>query len=151
MVAASTGPRFWSSVDIENETHPVTPRIAIATRDLRRDPPPPPFTAPRTLEGGTATVMFRGELDIAGVAILLDSLLGIAFVAQKLVLDFSELEFIDACGLRTVASTMQQVRTCGGTVSIRSPSPRIERLLELVDVHCGQGVVTEALELGPSV
>jgi hypothetical protein len=27
----------------------------------------------------------------------------------------------------------------------------IERLLELVDVYCGQGVVTEALELGPSV
>jgi anti-anti-sigma factor len=85
------------------------------------------------LEGNAAIVMFHGELDMASIDVLVDSLVGIAFIVDELVLDFAELEFIDACGLRTIASTVQQVMAYGGSVSIRSPSPRIERLLELVD------------------
>ncbi len=77
--------------------------------------------------------MFYGELDMASIAVLVDSLVGIAFVVEELVLDFSELEFIDACGLGTIASTVRQVRAYGGSVRIRSPSPGIGRLLDIVD------------------
>jgi anti-anti-sigma factor len=121
-------------VDVENETQPIGAHKAAATNNgLRSPPPPPPFTAMTRLEGNTAVVMFHGELDVASIAVLVSSLVGIAFVVEELMLDFSELEFIDACGLRTIASTVQQVRAYGGSVSIRSPNPTIERLLDLVD------------------
>lgn len=125
-------------MDVENETQPAGGHKATATsvatnNGLRSPQPPPPFTAMTRLEGNTAVVMFHGELDMGSIAVLVSSLIGIAFVVEELVLDFSELEFIDACGLRTIASTVQQVRAYGGSVRIRSPSPRIGRLLDLVD------------------
>ncbi len=75
----------------------------------------------------------RGELDMASATVLVDALVGVALVVEELVLDCTELEFVDACGLRAIAAAVQQTRAHGGTVRIRSPSPRIERLLELVD------------------
>jgi anti-anti-sigma factor len=77
--------------------------------------------------------MLHGELDVASIAILVDCFIGIAFVIDEVVLDFSELDFIDGCGLSTIAATAQQVAAYGGLVSIRSPRPEIQRLLELVD------------------
>lgn len=107
--------------------------------------PPPPFTVATRLEGNRALVMLRGELDMASIAVMAESLVGIAFVVEELVLDFSNLEFIDACGLRTIASTVRQVKACGGSASIRSPSPRVERLLELTDFKQIVGVESRVL------
>ncbi len=95
--------------------------------------PPAPFAASVRLEGDKAIVKCRGELDIASISTLAECLVGIAFVVHDLVLDFAELEFVDACGLRTITSTVQQVRAYGGSVSIRSPNPYIKRLLDLVN------------------
>lgn len=105
---------------------------SIATRNGLRAPPPP-FAAMVRREGDTAIVMFHGELDAASIEVLVECLVGIASVIDKLVLDFAELDFIDARGLRTIASTVRQVKAQGVSVSIRSPTPRIERLLDLVD------------------
>ena len=92
----------------------------------------PPFTAFAHIEGDTAIVVLHGELDVASIAVLIDCFMGIAFAVDEVVLDFAELDFIDGCGLRAIADAAQQVVAYGGSVSIRSPGPQIQRLLELV-------------------
>jgi anti-anti-sigma factor len=77
--------------------------------------------------------MLHGELDMASVSILIDCLMGIVLVAEQVVLDFAELDFIDCSGLHAIAAVAQQVAAYGGSVSIRSPRPQTLRLLELVD------------------
>lgn len=64
---------------------------------------------------------------------MIDCFAGIAFAVKEVVLDFAELDFIDCCGLRAIADGAPQVTAYGGSVSIRSPRPQVQRLLELVD------------------
>lgn len=123
-------------MDAENKTHPARARTTSAICGVPRDPlraPPPPFTVATRLEGRTAIVTLRGELDMASTEVLADSLVGIALIVEELVLDVAELEFIDARGLRTIADAARQMLAHGGSASIRSPSARIERALELLD------------------
>jgi anti-anti-sigma factor len=126
---------------VEHETQSAVPDVAVLTgsdtpNDLRS--PSPPFTAFVHLEGDRAIVMLHGELDVTGIAILIDSILidcfmGTSCAVEELVLDFTELDFIDGSGLHAIAASAQQVTARGGSVSIRSPRPQIQRLLELVD------------------
>jgi anti-anti-sigma factor len=58
---------------------------------------------------------------------------GTMFAVEEVVLDFAELDFIDGSGLHAIAAVVQQVAAQGGSVSIRSPSPQIQLLLEIVD------------------
>lgn len=78
-------------------------------------------------------MMLYGELDLASIPILIDCFEGIAFAVEELVLDCAELDFIDGRGLRAIANAAQQVTAFGGSVSIRSPRPQVQRLLEIVD------------------
>ncbi|HTB50637.1 MAG TPA: STAS domain-containing protein [Solirubrobacteraceae bacterium] len=126
---------------VEHEAQPAVPDTAVATGsnaryDLRASPLP--FTAFAHLEGDRAIVILNGELDMASIAILIDSILidcfvGTAFAVEEVVLDFAELDSIDGSGLLAIAAAAQQVTAHGGAVSIRSPRLQIQRLLELVD------------------
>ncbi len=126
---------------VEHEIQPARRRIATAIKSDARNgfrAPPKPFTAFAHIEGNRAIVMLHGELDVAStsiltVAILIDCFPGIALAVEEVVLDFAELDFIDGCGLHAIATVTQQVTDYGGSVSIRSPRPQIQRLLELVD------------------
>jgi anti-anti-sigma factor len=124
---------------VEHEAQPAVPDAAVATgSNVRNDFRAPPFAAFAHLEGDRAIVMLNGELDMASTAILIDSILidcfvGIAFAVEEVVLDFAELDFIDGSGLHAIAAVAQQVTAYGGSVSIRSPRPQIQRLLEAVD------------------
>jgi anti-anti-sigma factor len=126
---------------VGRETQTAVPDAAVATESNSRSyllASPPPFTAFAHLEGGRAVVMLNGELDMASVAILIDSILidcfvGLSSAVEEVVLDFAELDFIDGFGLRAIVAIAKQVAAYGGLVSIRSPRPHIKRLLELVD------------------
>jgi anti-anti-sigma factor len=126
---------------VEQETQSAVPDAAVLTGSDDRNhfrSPPPPFSAFAHLEGDRAIVILHGELDLGGIAILIDSILidcfvRIAFAVEEVVLDFAELDFIDGSGLHAIAAISQQVTAGGGSVSIRSPRPQIQRLLELVD------------------
>ena len=136
-----TGPSFWSVMLVEQETQFAALDAAVLTRsDARSDfrSSPLPFSSFAHLEGDRAIVMLHGELDVGGIAILIDSILidcfmGIAFAVKEVVLDFAELDFIDGSGLHAIAAISQQVTAGGGSISIRSPRPQIQRLLEFVD------------------
>jgi len=126
---------------VEQKTQSSVQDAAVLTgSDDRSDfrSPPPPFSAFAHLEDDRAIVMLRGELDAGGIEILIDSILidcfiGVAFAIEEVVLDFAELDFIDGSGLHAIAAICQQVTAAGGSVSIRSPRPQVQRLLELVD------------------
>lgn len=123
-------------MQVEHKTRPAGWRTTTATRSDTRTGFrgwSPPFTAFAHIEGNSAIVMLNGELDVASVAVLIDCFMGIAFAVDQVVLDFAELDFIDGCGLSSIAAASQQVAAYGGSVSIRSPRPQIQRLLELVD------------------
>lgn len=123
-------------MQVQHETRPAGRRTTTATRPDARNGfrgLPRPFTAFVHIQGDSAVVMLHGELDVASVAILSDCFMGIAFAVDEVVLDFAELDFIDGCGLRFIAAASQQVVAYGGSVSIRSPRPQIQRLLEFVD------------------
>jgi anti-anti-sigma factor len=126
---------------VEHEPQPVVSDAAVAIGSNARSDPlasPPPFTAFAHLEGDRAILMLNGELDMASIAILIDSILidcfvGTMFAVEEVVLDFAELDFIDGSGLHAIAVVAQQMTAHGGVVSIRSPRPQIQRLLEIVD------------------
>ncbi|HTA97348.1 MAG TPA: STAS domain-containing protein [Solirubrobacteraceae bacterium] len=123
------------------QIQPVAPDAVVAIgSDSRNDflASPQPFTAFAHLEGDRAIVMLNGELDMASIAILIDSILidcfvGVAFAVEEVVLDFAELDFIDGSGLHAIAAAALQVTAYGGSMSIRSPRPQVQRLLDLVD------------------
>jgi anti-anti-sigma factor len=124
-------------MQVHHETRSAGRRATTASRPDARDglrSLPRPFTAFVRIQGDSAVVMLHGELDVASVAILSDCFMSVAFAIDEVVLDFTELDFIDGCGLRFVAAASQQVVAYGGSVSIRSPRPQIRRLLELVDL-----------------
>jgi len=103
--------------------------------------------------GGRAVVAVAGELDLvtapevaAAVAGLIDS------GHHSVVLDTADLTFMGAAGLRILDSAGNRLHSSGGSLTIRSPSPLLRRLLdiaglsEIVDVEDDEQVRTH---LGP--
>jgi anti-anti-sigma factor len=70
--------------------------------------------------------MLRGELDLWCLSVLVAHLTDLT--ADEVVLDFSELEFIDCSSLRVVV----WLAATSSVVVIRSPLPQARRLLSLV-------------------
>jgi anti-anti-sigma factor len=77
-------------------------------------------------------VAARGELDIETASQLsqqLDAL--ISQGARLVVLDASEIEFVDSTGLRAVVAAANSLQETGGRLLIEGMSPAMARLLEL--------------------
>jgi anti-anti-sigma factor len=53
---------------------------------------------------------------------------------RVVVLDLAGMGFMDGSGLRVIASSARRLRLTGGSLSIRSPSPMVRRLLALVEL-----------------
>ncbi len=90
----------------------------------------------------TVELRVRGELAIASapeLAVALDPLL--AADHRVVVLDLTELSFIDCAGMRPIRSACGALRCRGGTLVIRHPQPLVERALRLAGL-------AEALEGG---
>jgi anti-anti-sigma factor len=121
---------------VEHTTQPAGGRAAPATgSDARSGFPALPqlFTAAVQLDADRAVVMLRGELDLMSVAVLVDCFAGIAAPIHEVVLDFAELDFIECAGLHAIAAATQAAVARGGSLSIRSPGPQLQRLLNLVN------------------
>jgi anti-anti-sigma factor len=95
--------------------------------------PTPLFTAAIHFDANRAVVTLRGELDLMSVAVLVDCFAGIAPTIDEVVLDFAELDFIDCAGLNAIAAAAQAMAAHGGSLSIRSPRPQSQRVLDLVN------------------
>jgi anti-anti-sigma factor len=77
-------------------------------------------------------VTARGELDIETAGALSDQLGALVERGARLViLDASEVEFVDSSGLRTIVSAANDLQAAGGQLFIEGMSPAMARLLEL--------------------
>ncbi|HVL04185.1 MAG TPA: STAS domain-containing protein, partial [Acidimicrobiales bacterium] len=83
-------------------------------------------------------VRLRGELDLAAVPALWSCLAPVAEAGidprQHLVLDLSDLAFMDAAGFGVLIRLANRLRSTGVSMSIRSPQPLVRRVMDLADV-----------------
>lgn len=80
---------------------------------------------------GEARVKLTGEFDISGRD-LADDVLASANRAEKIVLDLSELEFIDSMGIHFVVTAHQAAEEAGRQFTIVRGGPEVDRIFKLV-------------------
>jgi anti-anti-sigma factor len=81
---------------------------------------------------GTLVVQLTGEIDISTAEILIDQFRVIsAERIQNVILDATEVEFIDSAGLHALIEGKRMIRE-GGTNLVLVPSRQVRRVLELV-------------------
>jgi anti-sigma B factor antagonist len=80
---------------------------------------------------GEARIKLAGEFDISGRE-LADDVLESVRDAGKIVLDLSELEFIDSMGIHFVVTAHQAAEAAGREFRIVRGGPEVERIFKLV-------------------
>ena len=81
---------------------------------------------------GAGTVTLTGELDVHTSPGLRDVLQELLESGQRnLVIDLSELEFVDSTGLGVLVGALKKARQSGGDVELHTPSPAIRKALEI--------------------
>jgi anti-sigma B factor antagonist len=86
-------------------------------------------------DGTVALVRARGEID-AFTSADLGYCFGTALAGapSQVVMDLSEVTFMDGAGLRLLEQFQQECRDGGLVLCLAKPSPQIRRLLELVEM-----------------
>lgn len=79
-------------------------------------------------EPGAAVIRLRGELDLAGAPRLAEAVRDEARDGDPVVLDMSEVTFIDSTGVRTL---LDAARAVDVPMALLAPSHRVVRVLEL--------------------
>jgi anti-sigma B factor antagonist len=95
-------------------------------------PPAPPFCCTVSkIDADRAEAVLRGELDLANSPLLRDELLSTLDEGlQSLILDLSELTFIDSSGLAVLVVVLKHADDHHIALRLRSVTPPIERVLE---------------------
>jgi anti-anti-sigma factor len=90
------------------------------------------IAVPVLLPSGYAVVAMRGELDLAAAEDMAAVLAGALRIARTgVVLDLSEVTFIDASGLRAIIRSYQASGHLPGRLRLAGASAHVIRLLEL--------------------
>jgi anti-anti-sigma factor len=85
--------------------------------------------------GRDAVLELHGEIDLTTAPQLRAYLDEAIDQGQRcVVLDLAGMGFMDGSGLRVIASSARRLQLTGGSLSIRSPSPMVRRLLALVEL-----------------
>jgi anti-anti-sigma factor len=91
------------------------------------------FSAAVRLDADRAVVMLCGELDLMGVAALVDCFAEVMAAVDEIVLDFAELDFIDCSGLHAIAAATNTAVAHDCSLRICSLRPQPQRLFDLVN------------------
>ena len=82
---------------------------------------------------GEAVLRLRGELDVDSASLFAEAArLVLVHEIPTLVLDLSELDFIDSSGLREFVVAFKCQREIGGDLVLRAPSTQVRRVLDIV-------------------
>jgi anti-anti-sigma factor len=83
-----------------------------------------------------SVLRLHGEIDLATAPQLADALReALCAPGDRLVLDFADVTFIDAFGLGVLVQTQSRLHGNGNrSITVRSSSPRIHRLFEIMDL-----------------
>jgi anti-anti-sigma factor len=84
------------------------------------------------LHGEAATVIVKGELDVAGAPHFIDLCSSIhAHGGREIVVDLTDTTFLDSSGLRGLIGAQHRFDAGGGSVRLLNPSAPVMRLLEI--------------------
>jgi anti-sigma B factor antagonist len=105
-----------------------------------------------TVADQSTIVSVRGDVDVATAPMVRGALTEVEARRKdvgtpRVVLDLSEVTFMDASGLGVLVGAARSARRTGHTLMLRDPSPRVVRLLEmtrLLDVFEVERVLQEA-------
>jgi stage II sporulation protein AA (anti-sigma F factor antagonist) len=92
---------------------------------------------------GSLVARLEGDLDIATGRDLERMIRSVADECVHVVIDLTDVTFIDCSGVRSLAALGTTVRSSGGELDVRSPSGPVHRILDLtgltVDDLAGDG------------
>lgn len=89
----------------------------------------------RTFDGGLM-IALAGEFDLSGVPRFERALEAVAGGSgDRLLIDFTELQFIDSAGLSAIVTVMAHQREAGRTLQACGIRGQVERILELVGIE----------------
>ncbi len=110
-------------------------------------PSNPYFRADRTAAaGGEVCIELHGELDRGTTLTLARELLPLEReAATSVVLDLTDLSFVDVGGLKLILEAARHLRATGGQLTLANPSPAVRRLLELTAIDQTADVVDHAV------
>ena len=77
-----------------------------------------------------------GDLDIYTSAQFRERVADLVYDARlQLVIDLTDLTFVDSTGLGTLVGELARVRRGGGDMVLRAPSPAVRRTIEVVGLE----------------
>ncbi len=82
----------------------------------------------------------RGELDLSTVGVLRSALEERLPIKGDLILDLSELDFLDSTGLQEILKLADR---CSGVVVVRQPSGMVRKLLRVTGLDHTQRIIVE--------
>ena len=106
----------------------------------------PHFQVEVSSEGPKAVLALKGELDVSSSAALEDELQRVNS-ATVVVLDLTQLEFIDSTGLGVLVKTHQRMRDDGDQLAVIEGTGQVKRLLELTGLDQQLRLVSSPAEL----
>jgi anti-anti-sigma factor len=105
-----------------------------------------PFSAIVSTDGDRVTVALRGELDLSGVERARDAIdEAQGRDAPLLVLDLSELDFIDSTGLEVMLRAARRAHDDGRRLIVARPSRYVRRLLEMTAIDQSLDIVEDVV------
>ncbi len=91
--------------------------------------------AEETGDGGERVIRLVGELDIQSTPELERALLRARPAGQRVVLDLSELKFMDSTGLRVLLAAREAAEQGRWEIRLRAVPPNIRRLFDITGLH----------------
>jgi anti-anti-sigma factor len=100
-----------------------------------------PFSVTVSADGGTTTVAFNGELDLAGIDSASQAIERAEQADGMLVLDLAGLTFIDSTGLEVILRAARRAQQTGRRLVVVRPRPYVRRLFELTAIDQSLDIV----------
>lgn len=82
-------------------------------------------------ERGDTILAVRGDVDLATASFLWESVEQVLSDSERLIVDLRDVDFLDSTGLSVFVRAHRRLREAGGALVLRSPSPRVRRVLDL--------------------
>lgn len=88
------------------------------------------------------SLRLSGEFDMSSVDTFRLAVETLADPDREVVLDMTELTFIDSSGIRAILTMAQEIGAANGVV-LRNPQPNVRRVLDLIGIEGRSGIRVE--------